>query len=140
MDKIKRNNPLNIRYSSNNNWVGQIGQENGFCVFKSLEYGFRAAFILLCNYRKQGFDTIEKIITKFAPPHENPTYQYIKFVADRLEDDGVQCYGVDMEICPLRMDRECAVSLLSAMCKFETGVSVSREEIKEYLLSVGVLA
>lgn len=139
MYKIKRNNPLNIRYSCNNKWVGQIGEDSGFCVFESLAYGFRAAFILLCNYKKQGFDTVEKIITKFAPPCENPTYHYIKFVADKLENIGIHCYGVDMEFRPLSMDNECIVSLLSAMCRFETGVSVSREEIRGYLLSVGVL-
>lgn len=140
MDKIKRNNPLNIRYSPNNNWVGQIGEDNGFCVFKSPAYGFRAAFILLRNYKKQGLDTVEKIITKFAPPFENPTYHYIKFVANKLENIGIHCYGINMEFSPLSMDKECIVSLLSAMCKFETGISVSREDIKEYLLSVGILA
>lgn len=139
MDKIKRNNPLNIRYSCNNKWIGQVGEDNGFCVFESLAYGFRAAFILLRNYKKQGFDSVEKIITKFAPPCENPTYQYIKFVADRLEDDGIQCYGVDMEICPIQMDNDCVISLLSAMCKFETGVGVSCEDVRHYLTSTGIM-
>lgn len=140
MNKIKRNNPLNIRYSCNNKWVGQKGEDSGFCVFESLAYGFRAAFILLCNYKKQGFDTVEKIITKFAPPSENPTYHYIKFVANKLENIGIHCYGVNMEFSPLSMDNECIISLLYAMCRFETGVSVSREEIRGYLLSVGVLS
>ena len=71
---IRNNNPLNIRLSSDK-WQGQIngkgnidgnsslsseraGGEAVFCVFSSMEYGWRAAFVILCKtyYGKIGPD------------------------------------------------------------------------------------
>ena len=82
---IKNNNPGNIRFSSANPWRGQIAgavsSPPGFVVFDSLENGYRALMILLQNYISGGFNTIEKIITRYAPPAENNTQAYINFVA-----------------------------------------------------------
>lgn len=75
-------NPLNIRYARHNQWLGQCGEYRGFCVFLNDAYGFRAAFINLCSYLKQGHDTIEEIINRWAPPHENKTEAYINFVTE----------------------------------------------------------
>ena len=45
---IRNNNPLNIRRSKDQ-WKGLAEAQNdrAFCQFKSLEYGWRAAFYLL---------------------------------------------------------------------------------------------
>lgn len=77
---LRNNNPLNIRFSSRSNWIGQTGDNKGFCVFDSLEHGFRAAFKLLTNYIKSGYDTVPKIISRWAPQSENNTTAYIDFV------------------------------------------------------------
>ena len=77
---LRNNNPLNIRFSPRSNWIGQTGENKGFCVFDSLEHGFRAAFKLLNNYIKQGYDTVPKIISRWAPQSENNTTAYIDFV------------------------------------------------------------
>ena len=45
-----KNNPANIRFNKKNNWLGQIGSDNGFCVFDTLEHGLRALIVLLRNY------------------------------------------------------------------------------------------
>lgn len=76
-----KNNPLNIRYSAFNHWQGLEGERKGFCEFSTLSYGIRAAAILLMqSYRKQGADTLRKVIKRWAPECENPTLKYIDFV------------------------------------------------------------
>ena len=79
---MRNNNPLNIRFSKSNNWKGQSGENKGFCVFETRKYGYRAAFINLRSYSKRGLNTIEKIIMSWAPPVENNTESYIKYVVD----------------------------------------------------------
>lgn len=81
---MKNNNPGNIR-SSSANWIGQTGvSDNGFVIFGSLKYGYRALYKLLDNYIKAGYDTIDKIINRWAPPADNnDTETYIKNVSKR---------------------------------------------------------
>ena len=45
-----------------------------------MPYGYRAAFVTLGTYLSRGWNTIEKIITKWAPPTENNTESYIVHV------------------------------------------------------------
>lgn len=83
----RNNNPFNIRYNSKNNWLGQTGSDGAFCVFDTMAHGIRAGGILLRNYLKSGRNTIEKIITVFAPPSDgNNTKQYI---ADVVRMSGI---------------------------------------------------
>lgn len=78
---IGRNNPFNIRNSKRNKWNGQFGSTKGFCNFVHMDLGIRAAIkIVMINYRRFGVKTIHDIITWFAPPFENDTDAYIKFV------------------------------------------------------------
>ncbi len=71
------NNWLNVRWSKDNNWNGQTGQEDGFCQFDTVGNGLRAGRIILQHYLTQGFDTPEKIIMRYAPSFENETEKYI---------------------------------------------------------------
>lgn len=82
---IRNNNPLNIR-AAKNEWQGQCGiDEGGFCIFESLEMGYRAAFRLLDTYRrKYNINTLKGIIYRWAPPEENDTNHYVQFVANHL--------------------------------------------------------
>ena len=91
---------MNIRLSSDK-WQGQIngkgnidgncslsseraGGEAVFCVFSSMEYGWRAAFVILCKtyYGKYKLRTIRDIVSRWAPPKENNTEAYIRHVSD----------------------------------------------------------
>ena len=82
---IGKNNPLNIRYSIFNRWRGQSGSKRGFCEFTEMQYGIRAACILLMRtYRKKGAKTIRQVVTRFAPPSENNTENYISFVCRQV--------------------------------------------------------
>ena len=83
----RNNNPLNIRRCAKNRWVGLAeGQGDGeFCQFRSMAYGFRAAFVLLRTYGKRyGCNTLRGIISRFAPPAENDAGAYVDFVSHRV--------------------------------------------------------
>ena len=81
---IRNNNPLNIRRSKDK-WKGmaEVQTDCAFVQFKSLEWGWRAAFWLLTRtyYHKYRLYTIRAIIQKWAPPIENKTEAYIANVS-----------------------------------------------------------
>lgn len=81
---IGRNNPLNIRYSPLNNWKGQSGYTRGFCNFRTLKYGVRAAAkLLMITYPCKGLRSYKSLINRFAPPSENPTSNYVSYVCKK---------------------------------------------------------
>lgn len=121
---IRNNNPLNIR--KGNNWKGerQNQTDKSFEEFVSMEYGIRAGFVLLRNYitgysgKTTPFDTVRKIVKRWAPPSENATQKYIDFVAK------------DMNVSPDTKisfkDKKTMVSLVNAMIFVECGQRVDR--------------
>jgi len=77
---LRNNNPLNIR-KNDEQFQGEIkGKDRSFKTFSSLPYGYRAGFIILGTYLSKGLNTIEKIVTHWAPPAENDTESYISNV------------------------------------------------------------
>lgn len=97
--KIKMNrglrncNPANIRRSSSR-WLGmrdsQLDPE--FVQFKDFEYGIRAFLVLCRTYRKKyNIVDVPSFIKRFAPPSENNTSVYIRFIlsytSSKLVDD-----------------------------------------------------
>lgn len=89
---IAKNNPLNVRFSSSNNWLGQEGNQRGFVKFTNVNYCLRAVFKILMSYRKRGIRDLQSIIFAYAPPFENNSMSYLRFVASRL--------GVEITWCP----------------------------------------
>ncbi len=76
----RNNNPLNIRHNKDV-FQGEIkSDDKSFKTFSSMPYGYRAAFITLHTYLTRRWNTIEKIISHWAPPVENDTAAYIKSV------------------------------------------------------------
>jgi len=74
---LRNNNPLNIRHNADV-FQGEIkGNDKSFKTFVSTSYGYRSAFVTLATYNKRGWNTIEKIISHWAPPSENNTEKYI---------------------------------------------------------------
>ncbi|MDC9591453.1 structural protein [Xenorhabdus sp. XENO-10] len=97
---IRNNNPGNIDHNSANKWQGQIGIETGvknprFCRFESPEYGIRALMKLLSNYHKNGYQTVYRMIDRWAPSIENDTTAYIKGVAKTLSVDPHHVLNID---------------------------------------------
>lgn len=84
---LRNCNPLNIRRVAGTNWKGSLTPdpsprgEGRFVQFESMEYGLRAAFVLLRTYStKYKLNCIRDIISRWAPPTENDTERYIRNV------------------------------------------------------------
>lgn len=119
---IRNNNPLNI--VKGNSWKGErVNQtDKRFEEFESMAMGLRAGFILLRNYiegtktRPTKFNTIRKIVTRWAPPSENYTQRYIDHVckwSGLLPDEVVRF-----------RERKKMVAIVQAMAKMECGVTL----------------
>lgn len=80
----RNNNPLNIR-RTHDQWQGlsERQTDKAFCQFKRVEYGWRAAFMLLCRkyYYVLHLDTLRSIVSRWAPTTENDTLQYVEWLA-----------------------------------------------------------
>ena len=123
---IRNNNPLNIRKVQGQRWQGEISSHRGedgrglsFCKFESLEYGIRAAFVLLRTYSiKYKANCIQDIVTRWAPPSENDTDAYIKNVCLWTGFGGLQ-----------RLKEEDWPKLIRAMARQECGAVLSEDVI-----------
>ena len=83
---IRNNNPGNIR-QNNIQWQGVSENpfDPHFVEFKEPIWGVRALMkTLLTYYRRYGLDTVQSIVNRWAPPHENATDHYVFHVARRL--------------------------------------------------------
>ena len=80
---LRNNNPGNIRLG-NFRYKGEKSKssDSEFRQFESVEWGYRAMFVLLHTYAvKHGCYTLRQIINRYAPPTENFTEGYIRQVA-----------------------------------------------------------
>jgi hypothetical protein len=78
---FKNNNPTNL-IENGTTWEGKIGSSKGFVVFDDVAWGIRAAATNLhSSITRSGTDTIRKYISRFAPPNENDTEAYIRYVS-----------------------------------------------------------
>lgn len=79
---LNNNNPGNL-VTSDVIYDGEVrpSKDRVFRQFKTMAYGYRAIFVLMAHYLNKGIDTIEKILSTYAPPHENPTEAYISQVS-----------------------------------------------------------
>ena len=82
----RNNNPLNIRHAADQ-WQGACEEQadKSFVQFKTMAYGYRAAWKVLESYwkyfhrTKQAYN-VTNIISRWAPPNENDTQTYIRTV------------------------------------------------------------
>lgn len=82
---IRNNNPGNLEYSKTNPWVGQTGDDGRFAKFETPEHGIRALGRNLLSYQRQGIDTVNDIINRWAPSSDNNnTDAYIQAVCAQL--------------------------------------------------------
>ncbi len=109
---LRNNNPLNIRYSAENNWLGQTGTDGEYAVFVEAKHGLRAAAKLLNRYYSAyGLYTVSLIISRWAPAVENNTASYIDHVSKKLNvsEHQVLLWPTDLN------------SLIRAMVQHENG-------------------
>lgn len=72
---IRNNNPLNIIHS-NAVWQGESPKQTdpNFVQFQSMEYGIRAAVLLLRAYKRRGISTIANIVKRWCPDETAESY------------------------------------------------------------------
>lgn len=119
---IRNNNPLNIRIG--NTWLGERANptDPAFEEFVTIEYGYRAAFLILRRYiRRYKKNTISSIISTWAPATENQTQKYIDFVSAKM--------GVAPDVPITYEDEETMTHLVAAMHQMECGVPADTDKI-----------
>jgi hypothetical protein len=116
-------NPGNIRLTPDM-WKGEVkGTDKAFKTFKSMPWGYRAIFIILRTYINTGKDTIEKIISTYAPSSENNTLSYISSV--------VYTSGIP-KTQKLSFDRPDELKkIVAGISLVENGISASTDEINK---------
>lgn len=125
---IRNNNPLNIR--KGNDWKGERPEQEdkAFEEFTSMEYGIRAGFIILRKYMTgyngltQKFNTIEKMISRWAPTVENNTAAYISQVSKMT--------GIPATLKISFSQRSFMVAIVDAMIYVECGQHVDKQLIE----------
>ena len=120
---LRNCNPGNIRRSKVR-YLGEVvpSQDADFKQFESMAYGYRAMFVLLDSYRRRyGINTIRQMLHRYAPPSENFTDGYIRFVSQRT---GIRS---DEEL-DTRSERD-MIPLVSAMSEIENGVAASAADV-----------
>lgn len=119
---VRNANPGNIR-KSKDQWEGAIGDDGAFVIFDSPESGVRALAKNLQSYGRQGYDSIEKIINRWAPPSENDTQSYIDSVVAATGIPATQ--SIDLT------DPDVLASLSEAIGYHETGSRYDPEVYKQ---------
>lgn len=84
---IRNNNPGNLE--GDTQFQGQTGTDKGgYATFATPEDGLRAMALNLKNQQDlHGLQTVQDIITKWAPPSENNTAAYVQDVSQKLGVD-----------------------------------------------------
>lgn len=122
---LRNCNPGNIR-QSRSNFKGEVrpSRDSAFKQFESMAYGYRAMFVLLNSYHKRyGLTTIREMISRWAPPTENFTEGYIRFVSER---SGI---AADAEV-DSRSERD-MVPIVAAMSEIENGKKAAMNDVYE---------
>ena len=122
---LRNCNPGNIRHSRSK-FKGEVrpSRDSAFKQFETMAYGYRAMFVLLDTYhRRYGLTTIRQMISRWAPPTENFTEGYIRFVSERTS------ISVDTPV-DSRSERD-MIPIVSAMSEVENGRRAVRRDVEE---------
>lgn len=120
---LRNCNPGNIRQSKTR-YKGERhpSRDSEFKEFESMAYGYRAMFVLLDTYsRRYGLCTIRQMLNRYAPPVENFTEGYIRFVSEKT---GI----APDEIINTRAARD-MVPIVAAMSQIENGVAAVMADV-----------
>ena len=118
----KNCNPGNIERSKDV-FQGEVvpSQDKRFKQFQNMAYGYRAMFVTLDTYRKRGLDTIEKIVSSWAPPVENHTDLYISSVE--------RWSGVPRDKRLTQFSGEDYIQIVAAMSRMENGIAADMADV-----------
>ncbi|MBQ6861321.1 MAG: structural protein P5 [Alistipes sp.] len=121
---LSNNNPGNIRRGGGHFKGERLPSlDPAFKQFETIEWGYRAMFVLLDNYRRRhGLQSIREMIRRWAPPVENDTERYIRFVARAASLDPDQ--PIDTR------NRRMMIPIVAAMSRIENGVPARLSEVE----------
>jgi hypothetical protein len=120
---LRNNNPGNIRLGSFR-YKGEkaTSSDSAFRQFESIEWGYRAMFVLLHTYEKRyGCNTLRKIINRYAPPVENHTEAYIRRVAHATHLSPDEMISTT--------DGALMTAVVAAMSEVENGVAADMTQV-----------
>ncbi|MFI3304885.1 MAG: structural protein P5 [Rikenellaceae bacterium] len=121
---LRNCNPGNIRRSVSR-FQGEVAQSTDpeFKQFESIEWGYRAMFVIIHNYNElYAINTLDKIVARWAPPHENDTNGYVRSVAKRL--------GCMTTSHINSLDRDTMCQLVASMSWIENGIKAEVPEVE----------
>lgn len=109
------NNPGNIRAGGGVFQGETTAPGDAWKSFSTPAHGYRAIFVLLRTYyNTHGKKTLREMIYRYAPPSENASENYVKFVADKS--------GVDPTVdASTWMQTPKAEAVVKAITQFEQG-------------------
>lgn len=81
---IRSNNPGNVRRGDQWRGLSATQPDQDFCTFIAPVYGIRAMVKILMSYKRRGIDTVQEIVSTWAPPSENDTAAYVRSVCSRV--------------------------------------------------------
>lgn len=121
---IRNCNPGNIR-NSKTKYLGEVrpSRDAAFKQFETMAWGYRAMFVLLHTYSRNGYRTLRQMITRYAPPVENHTENYIAHVSrwvDLFADTPLDT-----------LDPAVMIPVVTAMSRMENGVEAVDVEVRE---------
>ncbi len=114
---LDNRNPGNIR-RSRVRYKGEVhpSSDPEFKQFRSAAWGYRAVFVVLHTYRvRHSLDTVAQMIARWAPPSENRTDLYVRFVAGA-------CGVAEDEVLDT-LDGGTMIPLVRAVSRMENGVA-----------------
>ena len=120
---LRNNNPGNIRLG-NFRYKGEraTSSDSAFRQFESVEWGYRAMFVLLHTYAtKRGCRTLRAMINRYAPPTENFTEGYLRCVTNATH------LSPDEPISTT--DGAVMTAIVAAMSAVENGIKANMGEV-----------
>lgn len=120
---IRNNNPLNIKIG--NDWQGERSNTDGvFEEFITMQYGLRAAFIILRKYiTKYERNTIRKIVHSWSPDGSSIESIYMSSVS--------KWSAIALDDTIRYDDRVTMCKIVQGMAKVETGRTIGLNIIEE---------
>jgi len=142
---FRNNNPGNLR-ANNTSWEGKIGEKGGFVVFDDVAWGIRAtATNFHSSITRHGTNTLRKYITRYAPPFENDTNAYIKFVSEKTGIDPDETLPNDLESlkkilkAQFQMEIGTKYEALITENDYNEGISRLSSPVASFFKAVGVV-
>ena len=126
----RNNNPLNIKYVKTTIWVGQVRDiersDKVFAEFTDMKYGIRAAIKLIRNYIHKGYNTIDKIISRWCPDDTQSNYQkYVGYYVQAVLPDVTRSTIITTD------DKAVIREMVKAMAVMECQYRIDDDEFDE---------